>query len=55
LKGGAKRLTTGAEKIAFRPLCTLALALLMPGVGRANDVNDAAAPHNFAVFADLLH
>src|ERR1700726_1826315 len=31
-----------------------ALALLVPGVRRANDVNDAAAPHDFAVLADLL-
>src|SRR5271154_2955502 len=31
-----------------------ALALLMARVGRANDVNDAAAPYDFAVLADLL-
>src|SRR4029077_346165 len=30
------------------------LALLVPGVRRSNDVNDAAAPHDFAVFANLF-
>ena len=32
---------------------SLALPLLVPWVG-ANDVDDTAAPHNFAVLADLL-
>jgi hypothetical protein len=36
--------------------CTAsALALLVTRVGRANDVDDAAAAHDFAVLADLLH
>src|SRR6267378_5314422 len=43
LKGGAKRLDNSS-----------ALALLVPRIGRANDVHDAAAPHDFAVLADLL-
>src|ERR1700683_257285 len=33
---------------------TLALALLVPGIRRTNDVHDAAAPHDFAVLADFL-
>src|SRR6202047_3675676 len=32
----------------------LALTLFMPGVRRTDDVNDAAPPHDFAVFTDLL-
>src|SRR5450631_1062538 len=32
-----------------------ALALLMPGVRRTDDVHDAAAPHDFAVLTNLLH
>src|ERR1700732_1930608 len=27
----------------------------MPGIRRANDVNDAAPPHDFAVLADLFY
>src|ERR1700733_7728003 len=33
---------------------SLALALLVAGVRRTNDVNDAAPPHDFAVLADLF-
>jgi hypothetical protein len=33
----------------------LALPLLVPGIGRANDVDDAAAPHNFAVLTNLFN
>src|ERR1700682_2470710 len=33
----------------------LALALRMRGVRRADDVNDAAAPHDFAVLTNLFH
>jgi hypothetical protein len=34
---------------------SLSLPLLMAGIGRTNDVNDAAPPHDFAVLADLFH
>src|ERR1700760_846797 len=34
---------------------SLALPLLVPGIRGTNDVNDAAPPHDFAVFADLFH
>src|ERR1019366_5541673 len=34
---------------------SLALALLVPGVRRTDDVNDPAPPHDFAVFTNLLH
>src|SRR5271165_5733209 len=37
--------------LIWRPL---ALALLVPGVGGTNDVDDAAAPHDFAVLANLF-
>src|SRR5260370_28030971 len=43
-KVGAKRLNHSKSP----------LALLVPGVRRANDVHNAAAPHDFAVLADLL-
>src|SRR6202166_2717897 len=33
----------------------LALPLLMPGIRRADDVNDAAPPHDFAVLTNLLY
>jgi hypothetical protein len=33
---------------------SLALPLLVAGVRRTNDVNDAASPHDFAVLADLF-
>jgi hypothetical protein len=36
-------------------IAALALALFVPRIGRANDVDDAATPHDLAVFANLLH
>src|SRR5690349_17857708 len=33
----------------------LSLALLVTGVGRADDPHDALAPHHLALVADLLH
>src|SRR5476651_2710120 len=42
------------RKPRIRQFGTLALALLVPGIRRANDVNDAAAPHDFAILANLL-
>src|SRR5260370_35754559 len=43
------------QRIHVFTLHALALALFVPGVRRANDVNNAAAPHDFAVLADLFH
>jgi hypothetical protein len=36
-------------------IATSSLALFMPWIGRANDVDDAATPHDLAVFTNLLH
>jgi hypothetical protein len=36
-------------------IAALSLALFVPWIGRANDVDDAAAPHDLAIFANLLH
>src|SRR5271154_930967 len=47
-----------ARAIVNKPdlrIAALALALFVPRIGRANDVDDAATPHDLAVFTDLLH